>query len=330
MRYLVTGTSGFVMSVLIERLLHHEPEATVTGVDLHSSDATLEGHFHAVRDRLRWASLDVRDAEGVRELVRSAAPHVIVHGATVTHDPTFERENPGRFLDVNTLGTANLLDAARETPALQRFILASTGAVYGDNPQQVLTEQSTPSPDEMYGISKWAAERTAMRYSDLYDLPLTVVRLTKMFGPMERPTLGRRAMSLPHHLAAALVAGKRLVVTERTLRASGDWLNATEAAKAVRMLAAQQQRGGRVYNLASGVRTTVSELVALFGEDLVEVAEPTDAAFDMNPADDHGKNGVLARERIADELGWNCGPLGAQVSAYIEWVWNNREFFADC
>ncbi|NHD17751.1 MULTISPECIES: NAD(P)-dependent oxidoreductase [Actinopolyspora] len=327
MRYLVTGTGGFVMSVLIERLLHHDPDATVTGVDLHSSDAKLEGYFHAVRNRLRLTSLDVRDAEGMCELVRSTAPDVIVHGATVTHDPKSERENPGKFLDVNVLGTANLLDAARDAPPLRRCILISSGAVYGDNPQEILTERSTSSPDEMYGISKWAAERAALRYSDLYDLPLAIVRLTKMFGPMERPTLGRQAMSLPYHLAAAFIEGKKLAVTERTLRASGDWLNATEAAEALRIMAKQHRHGNRIYNLASGVRTTVPELAALFGEDLLKVTEPTDAEYDMEPAYNHGKNGVLARECIAEELGWSCGPLTTQVSSYIEWVRNNRELF---
>lgn len=327
MHYLVTGTGGFVMSVCIARLLHHDPDAIVTGVDLHSSDATLEKHFHATRDRLRLATLDVRDAEGVCELVRSTAPDVILHGATVTHDPNSERENPGRFLDVNVLGTANLLDAAREVSPLQQFILVSSGAVYGNNPLEVLTEQSTPSPNEMYGISKWAAERAALRYSELYDLPLAVARLTKMFGPMERPTLGRRAMSLPYHLAAALVDGKKLAVTERTLRASGDWLNATEAAEALRIMTKQHRHGNRIYNLASGVRTTVPELATLFGEDLLEVSEPTNAEFDMDPADDHGKNGVLTRERIGEELGWSCRPLTTQVSSYIEWARNNRELF---
>ncbi|GAB3580075.1 SDR family NAD(P)-dependent oxidoreductase [Amycolatopsis endophytica] len=317
MRYLVTGTGGFVMSVFIERLLRDDPDATVTGVDLHSTDAVLEGHFREVRDRLRLATVDVRDAPAVRDLVRSVSPDVVVHGATVTHDPVSERENPGRFLDVNVLGTAHLLEAARDA---RRFILVSSAAVYGDSPERVVTEETPPSPDEMYGISKWAAERAALRYSELFDLPLSIVRLTKMFGPMERPTLGRRAMSLPYHLAAALVGGRKLTVTERTMRATGDWLSATEAAEALRLLVDVSG----VYNVASGVRTTVPELVSLFGEDVVEVAEA--AAFDMAPDEDHGKNAVVSPERVA-EAGWRCGPLPAQVANYVEWAERNRDFF---
>lgn len=326
MRYLVTGAGGFVMGVSIERLLRHDPDSSVTGVDLHSTDPVLENHFRAVRDRLRLTTVDVRNAAGVRELVRSVEPEVIVHGATLTHDPVSECENPGRFLEVNTLGTANLLDAARETPP-RRFILVSSAAVYGNREEQVVTEDTSPAPDEMYGISKWAAEQAAQRYNELYDLPLSIVRLTKMFGPMERPTLGRRAMSLPYHLAAALLGGRKLSVTERTLRACGDWLNATDAADALRMLANQQQRARRTYNVASGLRTTVPELVSLFGEDLVQVADPTRATFDMAPDEDHGKNAVVAPNRIRDELDWHCRPLATQVSGYLEWAAQNREFF---
>lgn len=328
MRYFVTGSGGFVMSVFIERLLRHDPEATVVGADLSGPDAVLEEHFRAVSDRLRLATVDVRDAEGVRELVRSAAPDAIVHGATITHDPASEHEHPSRFLDVNILGTANLLDVARQTRKLRRFVLVSSAAVYGDSLHHVVTEDTTPSPDEMYGISKWASECSALRYAELDDLPLTIARLTKMFGPMERPTLGRKAMSLPYHLASAVVGGRKLAVTERTLWASGDWLDTTEAATALCVLAEDRRGGSHVYNIGSGLRTTVPELVSHFGGDLVEVAEPEEAEVDVDPGQDHGKNGVVSPERLDGELGWSCRPLDAQVAGYLEWAARHREFFA--
>lgn len=61
------------------------------------------------------------------------------------------------------------------------------------------------------------------------------------------------------------------------------------------------------------------ELVAAFGVDVVET--PLDVAeADMDPRDDHGKNGVYVSERAQSELGWSPGDLQMQVSHYLEWA----------
>lgn len=325
MRYLVTGAGGFVMSMFIERLLVQEPGATVLGVDLHGGDEQLEVFFRAVRDRLRLATVDARDAAAIRDLMASYEPEVIVHGATLTHDPVSEREHPGRFLEVNVLGTVNLLDAARSSADLRKFLLISSAAAYGGNQRTALTEEDEAEPDELYGISKQCADQTALRYAELYGISLAIARLTKMFGPMERPTLGRSAMSLPYHLASAVVRGARVRMTERTWRAGGDWLHAGETAEALRLLLTEETHG--IYNIGSGTRTSVADLAALFGEHLLTVAEPDVATVDMDPDSEYGKNGVIIPKRLRTEFGWRCAPLERQVADYLAWAEHNRGLF---
>ncbi|NEC14137.1 NAD(P)-dependent oxidoreductase [Streptomyces sp. SID8014] len=326
MRYLVTGARGFVMSVLVERLLTAEPDAVVTTVDLHAPDHLLTTHLAGHEGRVQHVRADVGDSSAVAEVIAESDPEVIVHGATVTHDAASERLDPGRFIHVNTGGTATVLDAARRAGRVRRVLLVSSGAVYGSSPLGLLTEDAAPAPDEMYGISKLAGELVARRFGRLYGLEVPIARLTKMFGPMERPSSGRAVMSLPYHLAAAALAGRPLRVTERTLRAGGDWLSATRAAGALHLLARGTGRGDGVYNISSGVRTGVPELLARFGVEALP-APAGEGVVDMDPDAESGKNGVYASDRARRELLWNPGDLQEQVTEYLTWARNNPAVF---
>ena len=329
MHHLITGANGFVMSVLAARILDTDPEARITAIDLRLPDESVLRHLGgAAAERTRFLAVDVTDAEAVSHAVAEARPDTVVHGATVTHDARSEVEAPARFTGVNVEGTVHVLDAARRLTSPPTVVLVSSGAVYGSSPQTLLTEASAPCPDELYGISKWAAELVARRFAELHGLPTTVVRLTKMFGPMERPTGGRAVMSLPYHLAAAAVQGRPARLTARTLDAGGDWLSAQSAAAALHAAARRPPAPGTVatFNVSSGRWTSVRELVAAFGVDVVET--PVDAAdADMDPADGYGKNGVYACDRARSELGWTPGDLGAQVAEHLAWARAHPDLF---
>ncbi|MGY1433689.1 NAD-dependent epimerase/dehydratase family protein [Streptomyces reniochalinae] len=328
MHYLVTGARGFVMSVLVKELLTADPDAFVTALDLHEADDVLTRHLGGYAERVSYVRTDVTDSAAVTDTVAAGAPDVIVHGATVTHDAQTERRDPERFVRVNITGTTHILDAARRTGTVRRVLLVSSGAVYGSCPQRLLTEETPPAPDEMYGVTKVAGELVAQRFSELYGLQVPVARLTKMFGPMERPSSGRAVMSLPYHLAAAAVRGRKVALTERTLEAGGDWLSATHAARALSRLAGEEGEGSRTYNLSSGTRTTVADLLALFGVEARTVpAEHADA--DMDPTAEFGKNGVYAADRARDELSWKPAALAEQADEYLAWARQHPDVFAD-
>ncbi|MGC5362949.1 NAD-dependent epimerase/dehydratase family protein [Streptomyces sp. DT24] len=326
MHYLVTGARGFVMSVLVKELLTAEPDATVTAVDLHAPDDVLTSYLGADEGRVRFVRADVTDAGAMADTIRARTPDVIIHGATVTHDASTERRDPERFIRVNVGGTTNVLDAARRTDGVRRVLLISSGAVYGCSPEQSLTEETPPAPDEMYGISKVAGELIARRFSRLYGLHVPVARLTKMFGPMERPSSGRAVMSLPYHLAAAAVRNRPLRITDRTPRAGGDWLSVTQAAQALRLLAVTEGEGTRTYNVSRGIRTAVPELADLFGVEMLQVPAGT-ADADMDPGTEFGKNGIYASDRAQRELAWKPTDLKDQVAEYVAWAHRHPDFF---
>lgn len=322
MHYLITGASGFVMSVLTRQLLESDSELTITAVDRDSPDTLTRAQLADVADRITFAQADVTDAAALAELAGTATD-AIVHGATVTHDADSERHDPARFMQVNVGGAVNVFEAAR-AQSIGTVVLVSSGAVYGRNPQPILNEESPCEPDEMYGVSKVSAELVAHRYSELLGIRVPIVRLTKMFGAMERPTSGRAVMSLPYHLAEAALRGAALSVTPRTLAAGGDWLSADSAVDAIASIVRSELPGSPVFNIASGLRTAVPDLAAAFGVELT-----TDLhGFDMDPESEHGKNGVYANARALRELGWDPGNLTDQVTAYLAWAHQNPDFFA--
>lgn len=320
MQVLVTGASGFVMSVFIRQLLENDPNTRVTAVDLQDPDSLLSAYLKDRENRIEFHKTDIRDSEALYSLVDITAPELIVHGATLTHVPEWERQNPLRFLDVNLMGTANVLDAARRTASVRRVINVSSAAVYGsgaESDEGPQPEDSPLLPNEMYGVSKVASEMVAQQFARLYDLEVPSVRFTKVFGPMERPSSSRTAMSLPYHLARAYAAKSPLTITPRTLEAVGDWLSAADVGEALLRLSFAQSVNSIPYNIASGRLTSVKEMFRIFGVEAVQREDPT--AVDMDPTLCSGKDGTYSIDRAIQDLGWSPRSLSTQINEYRDW-----------
>lgn len=317
------------MSVFIQRLLRQHPHAHVTAVDLAPPDDLLLSLLGSSAERVNFHQLDVRDKDGQFELMSAVAPDSVVHAATLTHVPEWEQADPARFVDVNVMGTTAVLDAARRTPSVRRVVHVSSAAVYGagTGDSGPLTEDTPLLPDEMYGISKVATELIAGRFSTLYDIDVPIVRFTKVFGPMERPSTARAAMSLPFHLADCLLNQHPLLVTQRTPHAQGDWLSAVDIAEALIHLSIASGRQRGTYNLATGHFISAHDLAGLFGVDLQTASQPDTAAYDMDPELRYGKNATYSVKRAHDELGWRPRDLSTQVNEYIQWARQNPSCF---
>jgi UDP-glucose 4-epimerase len=137
----ITGGTGFVMSNLALRLVASDPSLQVVMLDVGSGDAIVEEHLAEYADRITYVQGDVRD-RAVLDAV--AASHVVTHGvhATAVNIATdWEIERPTWYIDVNIMGTANMVDWARRLPGLERFLYISSGAVYG-----------YPTPESPHGL----------------------------------------------------------------------------------------------------------------------------------------------------------------------------------
>jgi nucleoside-diphosphate-sugar epimerase len=334
MSILITGGTGFVLGNLVKHLLQARPDTRVVVLDI-SVDADLaRSNFGGADGQLRLVEGDVCDQALLGSLSRDERVTHVVHGATVTHDGETERGDPTRYIRVNLDGTLAILEWLRTLPDLERYIHVSTGGVYGDpsalSPRDMQPETGPFDPPELYAVSKYAAELVVRRYGTLFGLPVCRIRLSDVFGPMERPT-GARAkssMSLPYRMMRATIERRPLRVSEATLRAGGDFLSAEDIAAAVEKLLFCQALPYDVFNIAAGQRYPVPELFEIFGaiapEFRYQVVSPDLAEIHFDPNDRLARFNAYAISRIS-ELDWRPRPLEVQFRSYREWVARDPE-----
>ncbi|HEY7299478.1 MAG TPA: NAD-dependent epimerase/dehydratase family protein [Xanthobacteraceae bacterium] len=191
MRFLVTGSAGFIGFQLVNRLLARQH--AVVGLDAITPyyDPSLKRARHAELGRhpnFVAHELMLEDAGALAKLVREADADIVVHLAAQP-GVRYAEENPGAYVESNIVGSFNLLEALRAHPC-RHLLLASTSSVYGANPRQPFKEEdSTDHPLSLYAATKKAAEVMAYNYSDRLDLPTTVMRLFTVYGPWGRPDM---------------------------------------------------------------------------------------------------------------------------------------------
>jgi nucleoside-diphosphate-sugar epimerase len=298
----------------------------------------LQTFLFPVLNRIQWVSGDILSRNWIGQ-IDSSSIDAIVHGATLTPHPYTEdngtprdpeRENPARVLDVNISGTISLLEYARRLPALRRFIYISTGSVYSDHgpdaPGEPLPEDGYVAPQTLYGISKHASELIVRRYGELYGIPAVAVRLSSVFGPMDRPNPSRHVHCTPNLVVNLALKGEPLRV--HSFDGVGDWIHAGDVANALSLLIEADQVSNTVYNIAAGRAETVRELVAHTNERVPLSAVPSetaDANVRCDPDRRAGQWGAYDISRMRNEFGWSPEPLRRRVHEYIDWLRANPD-----
>ena len=336
MTLLVTGATGFVMSVLGRAWLDADPAARLVMLDAAPLDDMAQRFFAAYRERLTLVVADVTQPESWRPvLARHPVTH-IVHGATITpiargsvsetrHEP--EAENPARIVDVNVMGTVAVLEWARTLAHLERFLYVSSGAVYRqhgpDRPGEPLPEDGYVQPRRLYGISKLASELITERYGELFGLATASVRPSSVYGPMDRPTASRTYRHVPNRIAHMALDGVPRVRVN-TLDAVGDYIHVEDVARAILSLLNSPPLRYGVYNIASGTTTTIGDLVAWAGEKVpgftAEVVPAAEADIVQDPNLRDGMWGAYDISRLTAETGWRPRPMRTALHAYMDWI----------
>jgi UDP-glucuronate 4-epimerase len=187
----VTGTAGFIGFHLAGKLLAKGHE--VTGFD------AVTDYYDIGLKRARLALLEKQQGftpiearlENVAELtetVKQARADVVVHLAAQA-GVRYSLDHPQTYVQSNLVGTANLLEALRQTPP-RHLIFASSSSVYGGNSKIPFSETDrADAPVSLYAATKKAGEEMVHSYAHLWGLPATCVRLFTVYGPWGRPDM---------------------------------------------------------------------------------------------------------------------------------------------
>lgn len=191
MRFLITGTAGFIGFHLAKRLL--DAGHFVTGFDgmTRYYDVRLKEARHALLERsngFRAVIGQLEDAAALQQAAELAEPEVIVHLAAQA-GVRYSLENPKAYVDANLVGSWNVLELAKACE-VRHLMLASTSSVYGANDKVPFAEaDKTDEPLTLYAATKKAMEAMAHSYAHLWKIPTTAFRFFTVYGPWGRPDM---------------------------------------------------------------------------------------------------------------------------------------------
>ncbi|MQW88446.1 NAD-dependent epimerase [Sinorhizobium saheli] len=191
MRYLITGTAGFIGFHLAKRLL--DEGHFVVGFDGMTPyyDVTLKQRRHAILERsngFKAVTAMLEDRSALERAAELAEPEVIIHLAAQA-GVRYSLENPKAYVDSNLVGSWNILDLAR-TIAPKHLMLASTSSIYGANEKVPFAEADrADEPMTLYAATKKSMELMAHSYAHLYKVPTTAFRFFTVYGPWGRPDM---------------------------------------------------------------------------------------------------------------------------------------------
>ncbi len=191
-KYLVTGAAGFIASKVCDLLL--DDGHSVVGLDNlnNAYDVRLkEWRLSRLSPRpdFLFKKQDITDRATLNAAIAEQRPFDAVINLAARAGVRASVENPWAFVDTNTTGTLNLLEACRQY-GIPKFVLASTSSIYGaDAPLPTPETADSSSPLQPYAASKKAAEVMAYSYHFLYGLDVTIFRYFTVFGPAGRPDM---------------------------------------------------------------------------------------------------------------------------------------------
>ena len=191
MRYLVTGTAGFIGYHLARRLLRDGHE--VIGID------GLTPYYDVLLKRRRLSLLGeerrfrpfefmLEDEASLMEVFEKERPDVVCHLAAQA-GVRYSIENPRAYVAANVFGTFNILEACRAFP-VRHLMLASTSSAYGANEKTPFRETDrSVHPITLYAATKTSSELMAHCYAHLFEIPTTAFRFFTVYGPWGRPDM---------------------------------------------------------------------------------------------------------------------------------------------
>jgi UDP-glucose 4-epimerase len=330
-RILVVGGAGFVGSNLVRALLEHGPREILVVDNLLSA----ERENLPADDRVRLIEASINDDDVLAALPRDL--EYVFHLSTY-HGNQSSMADPLADHEHNTLTTLKLYEALKHHDNLCRVVYASAGCTVAEKTFEGASATQEDAPvslylDSPYQISKVIGEYYSNYYFQRHGLPAVKARFQNVYGPGEvlgagrwRGTVNTVWRNVTPTFVYKALNGEALPVENGGV-ASRDFIYVGDMAEGLIACATRGEPGG-VYNLASGVETTIRELAELINE---LTGNPTPIALAPARDWDHSGQRFGSTEKARREIGFEATtPLREGLERTIAWTRENADWIERC
>lgn len=296
---LITGAAGLIGYALGERLAARG--CRVLGIDRVAPAAQRKPPF-------RYEQVELSDGHRLHALLREHPVELVAHCGAVS-GPMVLQDNPVAIAEINVVGTANVLDAARVT-GVRRVVYCSSCMTYGDTPPVPVTEDAPQRPSTVYAATKAGGELLARAYRDEHDLDTISLRISWVYGPFRQTDCTIRDMLLaairrePYRLPWGEGYGRQYVYV-------ADVLQALEKALFV------PNAPSYVYNITAGERISIAALA-----DIIRTRYPhAEIALGLGADPQDSVQELIDIGAARRELGYMPEvPIEQGVERYADWL----------
>jgi UDP-glucose 4-epimerase len=285
---LVTGGAGFIGSHIVDRLI-------ADGVTVAIVDNLNTGRLENLNPHAVFHHIDIRD-DALGKIISDFQPDYIFHLAAQAN-VSLSAKKPIDDIEINTIGTVNLLEHAVANN-VEHFIFSSTGgAIYGETDNIPTPESEQPILSNPYAINKYSAERFIEFYRKHHDLKSTILRYANVFGPRQTGAYESGVVSI---IIQKIVAGetfKMYAFPDQRRGMTRDYVYVSDVVDA-NMLAIDCDGG--LFNIGKGIETPTLEIF----DELCKIAGKDVEHFTDNARPGEIRKSALDASRAKKILGW--------------------------
>jgi nucleoside-diphosphate-sugar epimerase len=265
--WLVTGGAGFIGSNLARALL--EDGRTVRVLDDFSTG--FRENLDDIKDDIDLVEGDIRNADTCRRACEGT--EIVFHEAAIPSVPR-SMEDPQTTFDANTVGTHNMLMAARDR-RVRRFVFAASSSAYGEVEELPKRETMRALPVSPYAAAKAAGELYVSTFCRSFGLETVSLRYFNVFGPRQDPT--NQYAGVIAAFASRMLRGRQPIIFGDGTQ-SRDFTYIDNVLNANLLAAKAGEVHGEIVNIGCGEAADLNRMVTVFNEilgtDLDAVHEP--------------------------------------------------------
>jgi CDP-glucose 4,6-dehydratase len=250
-KILVTGGAGFIGSNLVNELIEQNHKVVVI-------DDLSSGKKENINKKAKFYKVDIRSKK-IEEIFKKEKPQIVFHlAARALVEDAFK--NPREAIDVNVMGTVNILEACRRQKGIESIVVASSDKAYGKSINLPYKEHHPLAGDHPYDASKASADLIAKTYFSTYGLPIKITRFSNVFGQGDL----NFSRIIPAIIEAAMKKKELLIRSDgKMIR---EYTYVKDIVEGCIKLAGHKENYGEAFNFGSKNIFSVVELVEKSGE----------------------------------------------------------------